>query len=272
MRISTATSILVDYRLPDAIDAVIALGFDGVDVWCGRPHLFGRDYPAAEIEGIGKKIAESGLETVAVMPAFFRYPFSLSSPVETIRESSVAYMRDCIDNAKSIGAKNTLVVPTKSLHGQTEAEARKTFLYSMEAVCEYARPRGVTLGIEVLQPRLSDFCRRTEQAVDMIRDLGSDNLGVVLDTGHLNLSGESLARAMDCAGERLTQIHINDNNAKEQQNAVPGEGNVDFLAMADLLRKNKYTGFLSLELGWQYSADPEPVLIKALAVAREIFG
>ena len=272
MKISTATSILVNYQLADAIDTVIALGFDGVDVWCGRPHLFGRDYPAEDIEGLGKKIRESGLKTVAVMPAFFRYPFSLSSPVETIRESSLAYMRDCVDNALRIGTKNVLVVPTSSIHGQTRAQARKAFLKSMEAVCEYAGPRGVTLNMEVLNPRLSDICCQTKQAIEIIRELGGDNMGLVLDTGHLNLSGESFVSAMDCAGGYLAQIHINDNNGRDQQNAIPGEGNVNFPALADLLRKNNYTGYLSLELGYQYSFNPEPALAQALAETRKIFG
>jgi sugar phosphate isomerase/epimerase len=87
----------------------------------------------------------------------------------------------------------------------------------------------------------------------------------------LNLSGENIEFALDCAGEKLVQVHVNDNNSIEQQNAVPTEGNFDFTNFRNLLNRIGYSGFLTLELGWPYSFDPDPVLKKALSISRSLF-
>ena len=271
MKLSTATSILVNYTLEEAVDAVAETGFDGVDIWCGRPHMYRRDYPDAFIEEMGNSIRSRGLYIVSVMPAFFRYPFSLTSPIQAICDDSVNYMKDCVANAKRIGAQSVLVVPISNMHRQTPEEARRLFMQSLAKVCEYAEQMGIRLDIEVLNPLMTGFLYETKQAVQIIRELGFDNAGIVLDTGHLNISGENVKSALANAGDMLRQIHINDNNAKEMQNAVPGDGCFNFEALDRLLKDMNYTGFLSLELGWQYSFDPIPVLEKAMAVTKNIF-
>jgi len=264
MKISTTTSIFVNYSIKDAVKLVIQAGLDGIDLWSGRPHLFRKDYPVESLMKIRKKIESSGLTVVSVMPAFFHYPFSLSSPIKTICNDSINYMKDCIDNAILMGAHHVLVVPTNMLYGQTLDDSRRTFMKSLEKVCSYAEMRGIKLGIEVLHPKLSSYMGYTSQAIQVIRDLQSDIVGVVIDTGHLNLSGESFQSALDNLGDYLLQVHINDNNSKEQQNAIPGEGTFNFEGMVDLLRRYDYQGFLTLELGWNYSFDPYPALIKAI--------
>jgi len=271
MKVSTATSVLVNYPLSSAIDKVISIGFDGVDIWCGRPHLFRRDYSQDTVSALGEKLRKSGLTIVSVMPAFYRYPFSLSSPIEPIRLDSISYMTDCIDNAVLVGADNVLVVPISRLFDQTPADARRIFIKSLEEISDYAEQKRIRLGLEVLNPQLSNFMSKSQHAVDIISDLKSDNFGIVLDTGHVNLSEESFETALDVVGDRLINIHINDNNGVDQTNSIPGEFSFDFYALNDTLKKYGYNGFLSLELGYHYSFDAVPVLTKAISVTRTIF-
>ena len=272
MKISTSTSVLINYLLDEAVDKVVSLGFDGVDVWCGRPHLYRQDYSEDFVRDLGEKIRARGLNIASVMPAFFRYPYSLCSPLETVCDDSVCYMMDCIDNAKLIGAESVLVVPIKSLISQTLEDARKLFMQSLAKICDYAELKNMYLNLEVINPGLSGFCCETKQAVRIIREIGSGKLGIAIDTGHLNLSGENAGDAIGTAGELLKQVHINDNNGAEQQNAVPGEGNFNFTKFSGLLKESGYTGLLTLELGGHYASDPEPALRTALAATGELMS
>ena len=206
------------------------------------------------------------------MPAFFRYPYSLTSPLKTVCDDSVRYMRDCIDNASLVGAESVLVVPIKSIPGQALEEARRIFMQNLASICDYAESKSVCLNIEVINPHLSGFLCETKQAVQIIREIGSGRLGIVLDTGHLNLSGENPESALETAGESLRQVHINDNNGVEQQNAVPGEGSFDFAGFGRLLEKYGYAGFLSLELGGHCASDPEPALRMAIEATKRLMG
>ena len=273
MKLSTATSVFVNYLLEDAVNEGIRLGLQGLDLWCGRPHLYRRDYPQQTLLRIKAKMDENGMRVVSLMPAFYRYPHSLSNPLETVRADSVSYMRDCIDNARMMGADHVLVVPSPLLNRQTEADARRLFLNSMESVLDYAQQRGVRLGIEVLNPRLSGYLCRVKQAAELIAELAYPSLlGIVLDTGHLNLSGEGFAYALDTAGDSLYQIHINDNNAKEQTNSIPGEGSFAFSDMLRELDARRYDGFLSFELGGQYANAPADALRTGIRYMLELAG
>jgi sugar phosphate isomerase/epimerase len=43
MKLGTATSVLYQYTLQDAIPLIARAGYEGVDIWGGRPHAYRRD-------------------------------------------------------------------------------------------------------------------------------------------------------------------------------------------------------------------------------------
>lgn len=270
MKFSSATSVLVNYPLQDAVEKCASLGLDGVDIWCGRPHLYRGDYSDRELVGVRQVLENAKMAAVALMPAFFRYPYSLSSPVPAIRADSVRYMEECIDHAAFFHAGHVLVVPTNALFGQTDSEARSVFVHSLEEALAYAQTRAVKLGVEVLHPKLCRYLCASEQAAELICEMDSPLLGAVLDTGHLNLSGEGFVHAADTLGGALLEVHVNDNDAREQQNAVPGDGTFDFEAMCRTLEEIGYRGYLTLELGWGYSFAPDDVFSEAVRRMRRL--
>ncbi len=268
MKISTATSVFVNYKIEDALEQIIQAGYDGIDFWCGRPHLYRKDYSPEALSLLRRRLKESGLRAVSFLPAFFRYPFSLSSPSAVTRAESVSYMRDTIDNAVALGCGSVLVVPTHSLHGQATGDAHCWFVEGLAEVSNYAEGQGIRLGIEILYPALSDYMHTTDQALEVIREIRSPCQGIVLDSGHLNLSGEDVERAIRNSGECLLQVHVNDNDGRRQQNNIPGDGCFVYPGLIRLLKEVCYNGFLTVEIGWQYSFDPVPAAAQALAKMR----
>jgi fructoselysine 3-epimerase len=268
MKISTATSVFVNYPLQNAAEEIPRAGYDGIDIWCGRPHLYRKDFSPAELSSLRTWLQGNRLNPVSCLPAFFRYPYSLSSPYSAIRKDSVGYMVDTIENAAAVGAPIVLVVPTHSLHGQSSTDARSWFIDGLAQACRSAESAGIRLGIEVLYPALSDYMNTTADALSMIREIGSPALGVVLDTGHLNLSGEDPTEAFKNTRDLLLQIHVNDNDSHHQQNNIPGDGCFDFPGFVKFLKENQYDGYLTVEIGWQYSFNPVPAAKQAVDRVR----
>jgi len=265
MKISVVSSLFVNYQINDAVDVIIQMDIDGIDLWCGRPHIYRHDLSLQFLKFLKKKLSSAKVAVASLMPAFFRYPYSLSSPIESIRQDSIGYLRDCIDNAVVMGAPHVLVVPTHSLYGQSTDNALTLFIRSLEEINPYAISKNMRLAIEIVYPQLSDYMNSTQDALNVISALNTKNIGVVIDSGHLNLSGEELENAIKKLGDRLWQVHINDNDGKVQQNAVPGEGKFNFDRFINLLRTYGYDDYLSLELGWNYSFDPVPALQEAIS-------
>ncbi len=261
MKLATATSVLYQYAIQDAIPVIAAAGFDGVDIWGGRPHVYRQDLSREELLQLRRLIADHGLTVVSLMPAFYRYPHSLSNPNPRVREDSVDYMRQCVDNAALLGAPVVLVVPDHSLHGQGRESALAHFVEGVDTVASHASQCDLKLGIEILYHDETDFVNSAGDALDIIEQVGRSNLGVVLDTGTLNLSKEPLGDVLSRLGELLLQVHVNDNHGgEEQQNLIPGEGTYDFPSAVHTLREHGYAGYLSAELSKGYAPMAEAAL------------
>ena len=261
MKLGTATSVLYLYSLRDAIPLIAETGFDGVDIWGGRPHGYRQDYTPAELKELCQVIYDHGLVVSSFMPAFYRYPHSLSNPNPRVRQDSLEYMRQCIDNAAVLGARVVLVVPDLSLVGQARCDSRRRLVESIDACSRYAAQYDLKLGIEVLHFDETDLVNTAGDALEIIEELGQANIGVVLDSGTLNLSKEPLDEIVARLGSLLLQVHVNDNQGKDrQQNLIPGDGTYDFKQLIRVLKTAGFTGFLSAELSKEYSDDPVPAL------------
>jgi protein FrlC len=270
MKLSVASSVFVHYPIQDTIARVAGAGYDGIDIWGGRPHVYRQDFSAAELASLRRQIEASGLEPVSLMPAFFRYPHSLSSPNEVVRQDSLDYMRQCLDNAVALGAQILLIVPGHSLFGQSLADARQRLLDSIDSICRYAQQYEIRLGIEPANQAVTDLVNTAGDARRIIAEFDDPNLGVVLDTGHIHLSGETPEQAVDILGPLLWQVHVNDNDGRRQQNLVPGEGTFDFGGFLKKLRAVNYEGYLSAELAWDYTLDPLPAVQRSQERMRHL--
>jgi protein FrlC len=260
MKLSVASSVFVNYPILDAISLIAEAGYEGIDIWGGRPHVYRKDFSPSELRAIRRTIEERGLDVPSLMPAFYRYPHSLSSSNETVRLDSIEYVRQCMDNAAALGAQTLLIVPGHSLFGQDPMDARQRMMDSIDAVCRYSQQYEFRLGIEPANKAVTDLVNTAGDAKRIIQELGYPHLGVVIDTGHVHLSAETPEQAAKTLGPLLLQVHVNDNDGMRQQNLIPGEGTFDFRGFLAILNGAGYNGFLSLELGWDYTLDPLPAV------------
>ncbi len=251
MKLGNATSVFIRYSMQDTIKMVAEASCDGIDIWGGRPHVYRNDFSEKELKSLRKMIEEFGLTVCSFMPAFYRYPHSLSNPNPVIREDSIDYMKVCTDNAVALGAELVLVVPDSHIHGDTEEDAFQRMTESIAMVTEYAAQYEIMLGLEV-----TELIKDSADALRIIEEIDSEQLGVVMDSGHINLGAESTNEAIENAGHYLLQFHVNDNDGVEQQNLIPGEGTYDFTELFDLLDRARFDGFVSLELAKDYGGDP----------------
>jgi protein FrlC len=271
MKIGNTSGVYLNYPIDEAIRRTAAAGFDGIDVWSGRPHVYRGDIPPAGLRELRQLATDEGLEVSSFLPAFHRYPYTLSSPNDTVREDSVQYMKECMDNAVLLGSPVLLVVPEKTLYGQTVEDAWDRLADSIGQICDYARQYAIHLGIEPVNHYVSDMINTAADAMRMIDQLGFDNLGIVLDTQHISLSRDEDSRqAVERCGDRLLQAHVSDNDGVHQQNLVPGEGVFDFADFVQVLRDHGYDGYLSSELGYHYTHDPDPAVRKTAGILREL--
>ena len=148
--------------------------------------------------------------------------------------------------------------PGHTLAGQDREEAWEVLKSSLEEICSTASRHQIQIAIEPADRYETDLVNTIADAAHLIEQVDRANLGVLLDSGHVHVTGESLAEAVQAAGERLFHVHVDDNQGLRDQHLIPGDGSVDFPELYRLLAKAEYAGFLCAELGWDYTVDPIP--------------
>ena len=271
MKFSQSSFVYFNYPLQEAIRRLHQHGYQGIEVWGGRPHAYRRDLDD-ELDEIAALLDRLEMAVPNFIPAQFRYPSILCSPNEAVRRDSVRYIQDAIDTAGRLGAPYVSLCPGMTLFGQDLEQGWAQLRRSFTELLDYAAGTDVVLLIEPAHKAESTLILTVEDGQRMIEEIGSERMGILLDTGHTHLNGEDLAKVVAGLKGVPLHIHIDDNHGQGDAHLVPGEGSIDFAPFAQALREIDYQGFVSAELGFQYTLDPDPAVEKTYAALREMFG
>jgi len=167
---------------------------------------------------------------------------------EAVQRGGVAYLKHLVDAVATMGGE-LVAGPLYSAVGrqwQATPDQRRRDLErcakNLKEVARYAEGKGVTLAIEPLNRFETSFINLTEQAVELMRMVGSPNVKLMIDTFHGNIEEKSLGKAIETAGKDLVHLHANENDR-----GTPGSGHVAWAEIASALKKVKFSGSLSIE-------------------------
>lgn len=201
------------------------------------------DPAAVDVPKLAKRIAERDLG-VAIsigLPA----DGDVSSADKTVAANGVAILERTIALTRDLGGE-TLAGILQSAHGlQRElpaAEAWKRSVDALAGVAEGAKAAGVTLNLEIVNRFESNLLNTAAQGLDFIRDTGSDNIFLHLDTFHMNIEEADAAMAIRNAGAKIGYVHIG-----ESHRGYLGTGSIAFAPVFEALADIGYAGDLSFE-------------------------
>ncbi len=108
-----------------------------------------------------------------------------------------------------------------------------------------------------LEPRVGEMVSNTDAALRLFDHVGHDNLGFVLDTGHLHAQKELLPLSVEKLGKRIFYVHLSDNDGKTNEHLGLGRGTVDFEGVLAALKKHGFSGMVGLDIGRIPNLDDE---------------
>ena len=272
MKFSLSSFVYFNYPLDEAIRRMARLGYDGIDVWGGRPHAYRQDLSEKDLYTIRHLLEDEGLQVASFIPAQFRYPTSLCSPNDTIRRDSIRYICDSLVTAAGLGAPVVSVCPGHSLYGQDKEDAFERLAESLWEICSAASRLQLRVAIEPADVYETDLLATCTETASFVRKLNLDNLGVLLDNGHAFIVGEDATEAVRSLGSNLFHVHIDDNQGMRDQHLIPGEGRFDFGPFMQALYESGYEGVLSAELGWDYTLNPDTAAESTLRQMKSMWG
>jgi myo-inositol catabolism protein IolH len=198
-------------------------------------------------------LRESGVRLASILP-LYRW----SSPDEDERQDAVRYWKRAIQLAVELDCPTM----NSEFNGRPDQVARSEgqFWRSMEELLPIFEREGVGLNLEA---HPDDFIERNADAVDMVRAIDSPLVGYVYCAPHTYHLGDDIGAMIDYAAPVLAQVHIADvlnhrassglryivnppgSTARVHQHLDIGQGEVDFDACFDALRRVGFDGILT---------------------------
>ncbi len=232
------TSPFGDDKL-DLADHVKALGFDVLEICI--------EDPARVSSKAVKEACDRAGVAVSVCGAFGPER-DVSHDAPEKRRPGIDYLKFCIDLAGEVGSPHvagpmySAVGKTRLLSDDERDRQRDWAAESLREVADYAAARDVRLAIEPLNRFETDLVNTVEQGLDLCERIGHDNVGLLLDTFHLNIEEKSLPDALRRADDRLFHFH-----ACENDRGTPGTGHVEWEQVFAALREIDYDGQVVIE-------------------------
>jgi len=109
-------------------------------------------------------------------------------------------------------------------------------------VSSYAQNLGIKIGIEPVNRYESYICTAASETLTLLRKTNASNLGLHLDTFHMNIEEANFHDPVVQANEKLFHVHMT-----ESDRGMLGEGNVHWDELFRALSEINYSGALVLE-------------------------
>ncbi|HQJ51750.1 MAG TPA: sugar phosphate isomerase/epimerase [Anaerolineae bacterium] len=232
MRHGACTWIFGDQPLPDIAQRLAAAGADGMELMGNL-----EAYPPGKVNAC---LRESGLKVLSLTPE----NVDLAHPDPQVRSQALEYYYRLLDLAAEVGN------PVVCCHGAVgriraigpHEDERRWFLLGVQRIAERAGQAGLRIALEVLNRYEAHLLNTAGEALAFAREVGADNVGLLLDCYHMNIEEEDLRSAIGTAGDRLFLFHAADSNRQ-----AVGRGHTDWPGVLRALRDARYTGDLVLE-------------------------
>jgi D-psicose/D-tagatose/L-ribulose 3-epimerase len=260
-----------------AYDRTAEIGYDVIEVCIEDPSVI-------SAEAIAAHAARTGL-TVGICGAFGP-DRDLSNEDADRRAIGRDYVNGCVDIAASVGSA-LVAGPMYAQSGQTRMlspDQRRAQLLraaeSMREVADYAGERGVALAFEPLNRFETDLVNTVEQALELCDVIGRPNVGLLIDSFHMNIEEKNLGAAIRMARDKVFHVQ-----ASENDRGAPGSGHVPWDDFFGALSDIDYRGQIVVEsflptiveiaravsLWRPVAASPEEIAVDGYAFLRTHF-
>ena len=222
-----------------AFDKVASWGYDLIEVCIENPDILSADWVAEQSNRTGLKVGICGA---------FGPLRDISSENPAIRESARTYLMGCVDFAARVGSPHVagpMYATTgvaRPLSPSDRAAQRTRAADGLREVAHYAAEVSVALAIEPLNRFETDLVNTLAQGVELCELIGLDNVGLLIDTFHMNIEEKDFRKAILASGPYIHHVQVSENDR-----GTPGSGHIPWTAFFSALDEIGYEGHIVVE-------------------------
>jgi sugar phosphate isomerase/epimerase len=223
--------------LEENMHKIRSLGYEGVELAVRDPGLLKIDHICRVLEKTGLSVPAIGTGQ-----AFGEEGLSFTHPERKIRRRAIDRIKAQIELASRLGA--AVIVGLIRGRGEADSNSEQRHSWLKEALfeCAASDPE-VRLALEPINRYETTLICTADSAMNLIHELSLPNVGLLLDTFHMNIEEPDPLASIASVKEHLFHFHIADSNRW-----YPGAGHIDFSRVVETLKKIGYTGYISAEI------------------------
>lgn len=242
-----------DRGIEAALDGVAAAGFRQVEVQGQAPHV-AEPLTGQDLVEFRRRIEARGLTARSIHAPAGRA--ILGAPDEEWRKRNMELLGRYLRFAGELGATEMVVHPVPNPifvdddGPATPQLVRDAVPRSLDDLVPVAEAAGVCITLENL-PYHCDYPYLTMKELrPLVEGYPEDQIGLVLDSGHVGLHGMDPAEEIRTAGTRLRGTHLHDVNfeVEEGDHRAPEHGGFDWGAIREALIDISYPGPWTFEV------------------------
>lgn len=241
------------------ITKIAEWGYDGVELAIRDPDL-------VDVDMLEKVLAEHGLKVPAIGTgqAWGEERLSFTNPDKEVRNAAITRIKRHIQLAKRLNALVIIgLIRGITPPGQPKQQSMRFLQKCLKECAEDAFIHGVRLAMEPLNRYETDLIHTADELLELIHLIDSPNLGLLLDTFHMNIEEPILEDCILRSGEYIFHFHVADSNRW-----YPGGGHLDFGVILHTLKSVGYQGWISGE--FMPLPDPDTAAQRSIAFLKQI--
>lgn len=221
-------------------------GYDGVEIAIRDPKLVDANQLEQAVKAYNLIVSAIGTGQ-----AWSEEKLSFTSLDPTLRRTAIERVKHHITLACRLNAIVILgLIRGITPPGASQDRSMALLLEALKECCRSAAEVEVRIAIEPINRYETDLIHTVKEGLDLIEKVGENNLGLLLDTFHMNIEEPVIEDSVRICGDRIFHFHVADSNRWH-----PGAGHLDFGAILRSLLSTGYQGFVSGEFMPHPDAD-----------------
>jgi xylose isomerase len=205
---------------------------------------------------IGRLLEDHGLLCASILPDIFSRPIwgrgALASREVSVRRACLEELRANCEIALSLGCGLINVWPGQDGYDypfQSDYLAARSWIAESLATIAGEFPTlRFALEYKLKEPRTHSYLARVSDTLLMVRDVGRENIGICIDSGHALMAYENLGESVVLCGDRLFHMHFNDNFRAWDDDMILGSVHtIEQIEMLYWLDRMNYAGWYSMD-------------------------
>ena len=268
-------NFIMDDATDEILDIIKKAGFDGLDLFFRRMDDEKCNNFPKTAEKYKQMLEKHGLECCQVHLPY--HDLLLSSEItDEQKDKNIIAVLNSMD---ILGAKWGAYHPRSSKNtGYNKKQEMMDNIAEISKYLEVAEKKNVGIAIENIPifpdcPQYRFFCADYEDHIELVDSFKSDNVGICLDVGHLNLTLYDMEKVIEKMGDKIKILHLHNNFRTGDMHITPAEGTINWDKVMSALKRAGYKGDVSLEIDFDENfalKETMPSLMAHLADCAQV--